>query len=168
MTLYTIGSKRMKTFEENQPFWGDRFGAALCTDSHIIADNLDNNGEWIFVHEVELLTDSIDLDAHILDYKNPDNHYYFNGLESGDLTKFYNNLSIGEWNFRLFQSEPIQERLRKFKFLGYISKMMDIELLTLFDADQFEWKFCRKWDYSEILDEYDNLNDNKGYEFHNN
>lgn len=165
MTLYTIQASKFDSYYPNQPFWGDKYAAALSADSHPIGTDLDLKREWIYVYEVELLTDG--LYPHIFDYKQIDHHLYFNGLETSH--DFYYDLSIGDWNYRLFQGEKIQKRLLDAYFIGYVAKMNGIELLSFFDANQYEFKIIQSWDYSKLIDEYDDMSsDGDIFEYNNN
>ncbi len=150
MKLYTIGSENL-TLNKEQPFWGDKFAAALNADSHPLSIDLDNDAEWIFVHEVEILTKGL----QFFEYYNPDDHIYFEDLRKEP--KFYKDLALDRWNYRLFQPRDIKKRLRRALFNGYVSKINDFDLLTLFDAYNIDIKPLRKQCYALILDEYDEL-----------
>lgn len=167
MTLYTIQSARFEKFNKNQPFWGDKYSAALNADSHPLGSQLDANNDWIYVHEVELLTDG--LSPHIFDTTNPDHHLYLNGLGDAESNKFYTNLSLGEWSYRVMQKPKIRSRLIQAHFIGYISKMNGCELLSFYDPNKYQWGLSQSWDYSYLIDEYDDLKGDGGiYEFNNN
>jgi len=150
MKLYTIGAEKL-TLNKEQPFWGDKFAAALNADSHPLAIDLDNAGAWIHVHEVEILTNNL----QFFEYYNPDDHIYFEDLRNNP--KFYKDLALDRWNYRLFQPRDIKKRLRKALFNGYVSKINDCDMLTLFDAYNVDIKHNRKQCYALILDEYEDL-----------
>ena len=68
MTLYTIAPEQIQLLN-NQPFWDCKYMAALNADSHPLSDVYDDHKKWIYVHEVELLTDPAEFWPHVFDAK---------------------------------------------------------------------------------------------------
>ena len=154
MKLYTINpyNKRNFNLAPNQPFWYDKHSAALNADSHPLSDIIDSKGEWVCVHEVEL----VNQDLNFFKHNNSDDHIYFENLEIAKEPCFFYDLSIGRWSFRLFQHPSIQNRLKDALFGGFTSKMNDTELLTIFDASNYKWRFTGKaYDYTDLIEDYD-------------